>query len=545
MIQYFPKFKKEEILYSVVCNHHLHTLSSVDQTCIELFSRKNINLHHLFNDGLENLIENVGHIIGLDVERVVRDLTILPVYSHFLSEADYAAYRFAFITKQNGLKLGQLFSTKPYHLKFCPKCNIEDKKNGQELYWRRFHQIPFLPICPIHKCLLAEWSPPTDRIGIRRSFFPASKVLKYETQITESTDVNLNNDASVLYGLLTNRLTEPLTNLTILDRAREVGFYKQKSNGKFFETNQLECFFKYIKSSTSIQSLSHGIIMRWLNALFGSRGRKSINPLLNVQLHSFLQNLPRVKPKPSLGPFECINLFCQSYGNKTIGTSVVFKSGRNKDFVAHKISCKECDMSYCFKEINPSKRWINTYGKVFVKEIRRLSKSGYSIRKISSHTKVNSYAITTLLKVGRLVSEEKRLKDPKNRKIYTYKKKKKTHKSNESKNEKRDKLIYNQLVAFVKKQHFKDYNRKVSRKFLLASIGITDCNTDKFPLTKSFLDSNCESTFEFKIRKLTNFLEKNGNQNLPRYMVRNKFRLKDIGSQKERREVEAILDKYY
>lgn len=396
MIRYFPAFQDDEILYSGVCKYHQQTLSNVDQTCVELFGNKHSNIHQLVTQNLDYFIDQVGDIINLTTEQAINSLTLIPLYLHFLEKSEFDSLKVAMTSPKSAFKLSIRLASKPYHLKFCPECIEADIKSGNELYWRRSQQIPFIPICPIHDCLLNVWKPGYEKINKRKSFYPASKVLRGKYETVKNEDSNLKRDVQILMKLLDNREDQKI-NLTILTRAEQVGFCKRTSFGKYFSREQVNSFMKYSNELITSQKISHDVIKLWLHGLFGSRGTSVINPLLCIQLNSFLQEKPLIKP---LGQktFECRNIFCHAYKKRIIRNYDSIKLGNRKKFCSYKVCCNDCDMIYYIRDVDNSKVWIHSYGTKFADGIHALSKSGYSIRKICDHTKVNRRTLTRIIK---------------------------------------------------------------------------------------------------------------------------------------------------
>src|SRR5205085_5295925 len=88
---------------------------------------------------------------------------LLPLYSPFLPVKRVQEIRVAMGSSDNSTihnKAGITPSSisSPDWLRFCPACVENDRRQFQECYWHRLHQVPGVEVCPVHNVFLSDSS---------------------------------------------------------------------------------------------------------------------------------------------------------------------------------------------------------------------------------------------------------------------------------------------------------------------------------------------------------------------------------------------------
>ena len=184
MISFLPEIYPDELVYSWFCRYYVHSGCFTHKMALDdiLYSRHNNPSKEFIGHLSSEAQEKIQWLYSL--EKLVLDHTMFPQYARFLpserkkSALHHLAHEFC--------DAHQLFPVLPRtenerFLKYCPACVVEDRKAYGETYWRRFHQIRNLTICPRHQCLL------------ERSTVPATSAQNYTLCPAEDYAVNLHH----------------------------------------------------------------------------------------------------------------------------------------------------------------------------------------------------------------------------------------------------------------------------------------------------------------------------------------------------------------
>lgn len=163
MLGYFPPPYNQELMYSICSRFsdrmHYPTIQAVHQ---DLFGCKHLKAVVELPSNLDYLINTLplGHKYTL--EKLINNHTLLPFYRAFLSSEQLSVILKEMRCRTSGALLtrvgnpSRLFALS--RLRFCTECVEDDRKNGEECYWHRVHQIGYVMICPIHGIPLTQSS---------------------------------------------------------------------------------------------------------------------------------------------------------------------------------------------------------------------------------------------------------------------------------------------------------------------------------------------------------------------------------------------------
>lgn len=154
MLTYLPTPFPGEWWYSVLCRYHVRSGHSKYATTIrELYDGRPMVHGRLIPGGdcaaiLSNLPPEV-----LSIDDVLANHTLLPYYTRFFAE-DKKQQVWEALRAGRGSGITSVRTQMPdgtEGLKYCPICYLLDAEKYGEPFWHRVHQIPLLPICPMHR----------------------------------------------------------------------------------------------------------------------------------------------------------------------------------------------------------------------------------------------------------------------------------------------------------------------------------------------------------------------------------------------------------
>ncbi|MBD2198575.1 MULTISPECIES: TnsD family Tn7-like transposition protein [Calothrix] len=164
MLGLFPEPYPDELLYSI-CARFQNRLQYPSQKSIvvDLFQTKSAIAIFDLPSKLNKLIAGLPPNSGYTVEYFIDNHTLLPFYRPFLPperlhliQEDMGGDNGSKIHARLGIVAGII--EMPEHLRFCPLCIEDDRKQFGECYWHRLHQLPGVEVCPIHEVFLENSS---------------------------------------------------------------------------------------------------------------------------------------------------------------------------------------------------------------------------------------------------------------------------------------------------------------------------------------------------------------------------------------------------
>lgn len=158
MIGWFPSMYPDELVYSLLARYAAHSGYSGYLTAAEeLFMQPWINPSI---DFLNNLTSEAQTMLchQIPMENIIQQHTMYPCYVRFQKAEKRKLYMDSILSGKGNYHLFAPFSRKntcqKRHAKYCPLCIQEDRETYGETYWHRVHQIPGIPLCPMHFCKL-------------------------------------------------------------------------------------------------------------------------------------------------------------------------------------------------------------------------------------------------------------------------------------------------------------------------------------------------------------------------------------------------------
>lgn len=178
-VAFFPAPYPDELWYSVLCRYHLRSGNqSPNMTMEQLFGKEAVKVSTYFTGNhLQKLLSRLP-AGGIDIESIIRKHTLFPFVTRFSAVEQRQAVFEYLKSGIGGDKLSSILRLWPYShgkvpLRYCPVCNAESEQQYGEFYWHTHHQIRTMPLCPIHKCRLADANALVLSSG--RAFAPASR----------------------------------------------------------------------------------------------------------------------------------------------------------------------------------------------------------------------------------------------------------------------------------------------------------------------------------------------------------------------------------
>ena len=187
MLTYFPTPLPGEWWYSVLCRYHVRSGHSKYATTInELYGGRPMVHGRLIPGGdcaaiLSSLPPGV-----LSIDDVLANHTLLPYYTRFFA-ADKKLQVWEALRAGKGSGITSVRTQMPdgtEGLKYCPVCYHSDTTQYGEPYWHREHQIPLLPLCPMHKIPLV--TVPVKFARLSEMFLPLVSI-RCQEATTEDT----------------------------------------------------------------------------------------------------------------------------------------------------------------------------------------------------------------------------------------------------------------------------------------------------------------------------------------------------------------------
>lgn len=140
----------------------------------------------LLPTGLGGLVRRLPRGWGTTHELIVNH-TLYPLVSPFVPrERAMALYRqMAATLRVHGISIHRSMKPRqPDTLRYCPQCALEDRTQHGETYWHRQAQVPGIPLCGKHRCVLVATTV-TGRERWSGSWVPAERVVPPELRVDQ------------------------------------------------------------------------------------------------------------------------------------------------------------------------------------------------------------------------------------------------------------------------------------------------------------------------------------------------------------------------
>lgn len=151
---YFPMPLHDETVTSIIARYRRHVGLTHTAVSMEIFGKETNGVFAALPPKLDVLAQTMPVCLGYSLERLIREHTALDYFAAFLSaEQRQQVIERTLIGDARGTR-PRGFNSRPVppatHLRFCPRCIVEQVKEHGEAYWRRTHQLPIATICPQH-----------------------------------------------------------------------------------------------------------------------------------------------------------------------------------------------------------------------------------------------------------------------------------------------------------------------------------------------------------------------------------------------------------
>jgi hypothetical protein len=382
MLVNFPKPFADELLYSLIARHlWLQPSTSLKCATERAFGSRNALAVVDLPARLGALSAAIGVETGINAQRLIRNHTLLPLYSAFIppqrlvvTEQDVTENRGGAVHFRVGIMAGRVRPS--FRLRFCPRCAGDEREKYGEAYWHRLHQAAGVLVCPEHYLFLEESAVPIQYRRTRHLFVPAQDVLPAVTgrklELQDQNHQILLRLAQRADWLLQNyQLGNELSDLQAryLDLAMKLGFVTGCESVKWkllleeFRNRFSEQLLENLQCS-----IPQGISDHWLARIL-RRPRAVQAPIRHLVLMEFLGVTPEAFFKRGLrmklfgeGPSVCDNPVCPRTNEPVIPSITCAHSNEHRRPVGIS-TCPICGQVVCrVRSEHGEKKWIRDFG---------------------------------------------------------------------------------------------------------------------------------------------------------------------------------------
>lgn len=187
----FPTPYPGESLYSLLCRYHIRSCNKTDiYTIAQLFGHRTSLQYSVLSPAI--LAYETGwlkELSGITAESIMNENTALRFSIPF--ENTFSSVK---LTAENNTLGKSYFFRRIHrkhihpskHLRYCPKCAVDQKKTFGEAYWEILPQMDGYEVCHIHGEPIRESNIPLNAIIYK--FYPASYVLSSSSVIHENKE---------------------------------------------------------------------------------------------------------------------------------------------------------------------------------------------------------------------------------------------------------------------------------------------------------------------------------------------------------------------
>jgi len=157
VIAYFPTLYPDELIYSLFARYYVKSgYMGYASAAEDLFENKTTHPDIEFINMLSD--EVLEHLqMSMSMKELIEKHTMFPYYGRFLRK-DRRQQALEMLVKMDERYHNLIYVTKSKsitrHLRYCPVCAANDRKEYGEAYWHRSHQLFGVNICPVHSCEL-------------------------------------------------------------------------------------------------------------------------------------------------------------------------------------------------------------------------------------------------------------------------------------------------------------------------------------------------------------------------------------------------------
>lgn len=267
------------------------------------------------------------------IDRVIDELTAFPFHTAFAPAEVRDGVRRAMRGDVTGIytRLGlATFKVRPpERLRFCPECLDAMERERGDLWWRREHQLPGVPVCAVHGAVLRLSDVVPGDLG-RHTFVPATREVcraDAEPAVTgKGGDLERLADLARAAAALLDTPRAPRSYDLIMEdhRAALARVGLMRSARKVDHAALLTAFRRHWGGLPEIipgLELGEDHERSWLAALVRN-GRRAVHPLQHLMLELMVAGMDAIavdRPFGS-GPWACRNPLADHHGEAVIRT---------------------------------------------------------------------------------------------------------------------------------------------------------------------------------------------------------------------------------
>lgn len=529
---YLPRIKSGEILLSYLGRVSEHYLIPVNKAHELLCGdSRRIMLHRDFPRLTNQFFEGFEYILGISFDTLINKHTVIPFYRDFISVKKVDSL-LSYIRNENKM-IGRL-TMKSKRIQYCPICVKKDLEIFGETYWRREHNFSTIHTCYIHGCYLNAINRGSQ---ILLDLTPNSSDI-YDLKINLCSNQKLVQFERTLCEYLVGKIKFNRDELIKL--AISKGLIHQKQRKCFFDKESLSDFRNYECETTGLNELS---TKYRLGKIFNNSWNGH-SPELYILVLKYLESCPEKRLKNEnieLSKFS--NAFCHNHNFSPL--PVFTSKGPIKYY-----SCNFCGVVCRYNLSIPSPKPFLVYtGLRLMNEVKKMLKNKTTKKEIKNKLGIRFSIIndivnqrhvlpknlkpidkpeiaklrkewTNLLNSEKFTSLNKVINS--NAKLYRRLLKydndwtTQLHKKFRARNwilkdEKYYQKLDMTLLAKTKESYRAVLNHRPEVRVTISSIS-RECKKDlnaqkkKIPLTRNFIKENRETHFQFKLRKMANYL---------------------------------------
>lgn len=395
MVAHFPSLYPDELLYSGIARYHQMSGNLAQKHTIrELFGDRLVCATVDLPSHLELLASRVHNLYSC--EQLIQNHTLFPYYACFLNGDEIAQ---AEMLMKRGTAQGMVHSSlgllatkvkSPKFLRFCRECYKAEAKEC-EPYWHRFHQLPGVSICPVHKQPLNVSNIHCATHNHKFEFVALSKIkeeyfseVNVDARWSENLAYIAEQSASILTSHWQTKTIPSYKNLLY-----EQGYITAKGRVKFKE---LLIQFRQFYSDELLQHLNCEVTTvseTWLHKL-SRNPEEIIHPLRHLLMVRFLDgtfNSSVIASHPPFGdgPWPCLNKAADHYHLAIIKNCAISRCSKT----GLPVGTFQCSCGFVYSRRGPDRSnedkyrigRVKQFGQVWHSKLKGLNTVNLSLRK--------------------------------------------------------------------------------------------------------------------------------------------------------------------
>lgn len=368
-ITYFPDGYPDELLYSMAARYAMHLRLPTHMTVYEeWFGTGALNGLIDLPTHLEHLVQALPQPHAYSADRIMDRHTLYPFYATFLPPERAHTLREGMCGAGQAIPwtagIAHTSVPRPHFLRYCPHCVADDRHRWGETYWHRVHQLPGLPVCPLHRGWLSDSSVSIHsgaggkRLKLHERFVAAEHVIPALLSLATpppppSALIHMAHDA---FWVLHYRLDCGWTTIYARYHAllRQQGFVTAGGCVRHaaLMTALRERIGGDVLAMLQCDTETHRSSDNWFIRLLDGSHMHTSHPVYHLVMLRFLghtvQTFRTALCPPYLpfgqGPWPCLNPLCPVYRQRGILTYTV-RSGLQRHPIAT-FTCATCGFAY-------------------------------------------------------------------------------------------------------------------------------------------------------------------------------------------------------